>query len=133
MTARPHPFIAAAWFLCSEDLLAADAKLSLRVTTALAALLGLYHGYLNGTGMGQFDTRLGALLGLVFAIFVLIALAAAFVVQAARALGTNRRPRRGKLDRRQRSPDARLGSSNTLGTPSPNTRRASPIKANDHA
>ena len=81
MTANPHPFVAAAWFLLLGGLLAADAKVSLRVTTALAALLGIYHGYLNGTGMGQFETAAVALLGLVFAVFVLIALAAAFVVR----------------------------------------------------
>jgi hydrogenase/urease accessory protein HupE len=79
--ANPHPFIAAAWFLLLGGLLAADAKLSLRVTTALAALLGLYHGYLNGNGMGLFETAAVALLGLVFAVFVLVALAAAFVVR----------------------------------------------------
>jgi len=76
-----HPIIAAAWFLLLGGLLAADAKLSLRVTTALAAFLGLYHGYLNGTGMGQPMSAVVVLLGLVFAIFVLVALAAAFVVR----------------------------------------------------
>jgi hydrogenase/urease accessory protein HupE len=81
ITTTPHPFIAAAWFLLLGGLLAADAKVSLRVTTALAALLGLYHGYLNGIGMGLFNTATVALLGLVFAVFVLIALAAAFVVR----------------------------------------------------
>jgi len=70
----------AVWFLLLGGLLAADAKLSLRVLTAIAARLGLYHGYLNGTGMGQFDTAAVALLGLVFAVFVMVALAAAFVV-----------------------------------------------------
>jgi hydrogenase/urease accessory protein HupE len=79
--ANPHPFIAAGWFLLLGGLLAADAKLSLRVTTALAALLGLYHGYLNGTGMGLFETAAVALFGLVFAVFVLVALASAFVVR----------------------------------------------------
>lgn len=79
--ANPHPVIAAAWFLLVGGLLAADAKLSLRATTALAALLGLYHGYLNGSGMGQFETVAVALLGLAFAVFVLIALAAALVVR----------------------------------------------------
>jgi urease accessory protein len=69
------------WFLLMGGLVAADAKLSLRVTTALAALLGLYHGYLNGTGMGQSVSAILAVLGLVLAVFVLIALAAAFVVQ----------------------------------------------------
>ena len=80
------------------------------MTTALAALLGVYHGYLNGIGMGQFDTAAVALLGLMFAVFVLIALCCRIRSSAARALGTNRRPRRWKLDRRQRSADARLGS-----------------------
>jgi len=68
MTTRPHPFIAAAWFLLLGGLLAADAKVSLRMTTALAALVGLYHGYLNGIGMGQFDTAAVARLGLVIAV-----------------------------------------------------------------
>jgi hydrogenase/urease accessory protein HupE len=81
MAAKPHPFVAAFWFLLLGGLLAADAKVSLRMTTALAALLGLYHGYLNGIGLGQFDTAAIALLGLVFAIFALIAIAAAFVVR----------------------------------------------------
>ena len=73
-------FIAAAWFLLLGGLLAADAKLSLRATTGLSVLLGLYHGYLNGAGMGQFDTAALALIGLVFGVFVLVAIAAAFVV-----------------------------------------------------
>lgn len=81
VTAKPHPFVASAWFLLLGGLLAADAKVSLRATTALAALLGIYHGYLNGTGMGQFDTATVALLGLGLAVFVLIAFAAAFVVR----------------------------------------------------
>ena len=76
-----HPFIAAAWFLLLGGLVAADAKLSLRVTTALAGMLGLYHGYLNGTGMGQSLSTLVVLMGLVFAIFVIVALVAAFVVR----------------------------------------------------
>jgi urease accessory protein len=81
ITAKPHPFVASAWFLLLGGLLAADAKISLRVTTALAALLGLYHGYLNGIGMGQFDTAAVAVLGLVVAVFILIALVAAFVLR----------------------------------------------------
>ena len=69
------------WFLLMGGLVAADAKLSLQVTTALAALLGVVHGYLNGTGMGHSISAVLAVLGLVAAVFVLIALAAAFVVQ----------------------------------------------------
>jgi urease accessory protein len=68
-------------FLLLGGLLAADARLSLRATTVLAALLGLFHGYLNGVGMGQPGVGTLALLGLVFAVFVLVALAAAFVVR----------------------------------------------------
>jgi hydrogenase/urease accessory protein HupE len=78
---RGNTILAAAWFLLLGALLAADAKLSLRVTTALAAVLGVYHGYLNGTGMGPPRTGAVTLLGLIFAIFALIALAAAFVVR----------------------------------------------------
>ena len=76
-----NAFVSAAWFLAMGGLLALDAKLSLRMTTALAAMLGLYHGYLNGVGLGLSFTSAAALLGLIFAVFVLIALSAAFVVQ----------------------------------------------------
>ncbi|HTF34550.1 MAG TPA: HupE/UreJ family protein [Myxococcota bacterium] len=68
-------------FLLLGGLVVMDARLSVRATTALAALLGLYHGYLNGAGMGQAGAASVALLGLVFAVFVLVALAAALVVQ----------------------------------------------------
>ena len=81
LAANPHPFIAAAWFVLLGGLVAADAHVSLRATTVLAALLGLYHGYLNGMGMGQSLSTTVILVGLVFAIFVLIALVAAFVVR----------------------------------------------------
>jgi hydrogenase/urease accessory protein HupE len=79
--ASAHPVVSAFWFLLLGGLLAADARLSLRMTTALAALLGLYHGYLNGTGLGLSGTSAAVLLGLIFAVFVLVALAAALVVQ----------------------------------------------------
>lgn len=69
------------WFLLLGGFVATDAKLSLRLTTALAALLGLVHGYLNGTGMGQFGSAFIAVVGVACAVFVVIALAAAFVVR----------------------------------------------------
>jgi hydrogenase/urease accessory protein HupE len=69
------------WFLLLGGLVVADAKLSLRVTTVLAALLGLVHGYLNGTGMGLSASAVLTVLGLGTAVFILIALTAAFVVQ----------------------------------------------------
>ncbi len=80
-SANGHLSVSAFWFLLLGGLLAADAKLSLQVTTALAALLGLYHGYLNGTGLGLSGNSAAVLLGLDFAVFVLVALAAALVVQ----------------------------------------------------
>jgi urease accessory protein len=68
-------------FLLLGGLLAANARVSLRATTMLAVLVGLFHGYLNGAGMGLPATGALALLGLVFGVFVLVAIAAAFVVQ----------------------------------------------------
>ena len=69
------------WFLLLGGLVIADAKVSLSAMTALAALLGFFHGYLNGTGMGQSGFAVVAVLGLTSGVFVLIVLAAAFVVQ----------------------------------------------------
>lgn len=80
-TANPSAALTAITFLLLGGLVAMDAKVSLRATTALAGLLGLFHGYLNGAGMGQPGIASLALLGLVFAVFVLVALASAFVVQ----------------------------------------------------
>jgi urease accessory protein len=74
-------FLSSLWFLLLGALVIADAKLSLSAMTALAALLGFVHGYLNGTGMGQSGFAVVAVLGLTSAVFVLIVLAAAFVVQ----------------------------------------------------
>jgi urease accessory protein len=69
------------WFLLLGSLVVADAKLSLRSMTALGALLGLAHGYLNGTGMGLSVPSLVATLGLAAAVFVVVVLVAALVVQ----------------------------------------------------
>lgn len=67
-------------FLLLGALLAADAALPLYATTALAGLIGLFHGYLNGGGMGPPADGALALLGLVFAVFVVVALASSLVV-----------------------------------------------------
>ena len=69
------------WFMLVGGLVVADAKLSLRSMTALCALLGLVHGYLNGTGMGLSVQAIVAALGLAAAVFVLVVLVAALVVQ----------------------------------------------------
>jgi hydrogenase/urease accessory protein HupE len=69
------------WFLLLGGLVIVDAKIRLSAMTVLAALLGVVHGYLNGTGMGQSGFAVVALLGLISGVFVLIVLIAAFVVQ----------------------------------------------------
>ncbi len=71
---------ASIWFLVLGGLLLADAKLSLRAMTALSALLGLVHGYLNGTGMGFSANSIVVALGLASGVFVLVVLVAALVV-----------------------------------------------------
>ena len=68
-------------FLLLGGLVAADAGLSLRAATLIAAVLGLLHGYLNGAGMGQLGVGAVALLGIVFMVFVVVALCAAFVIR----------------------------------------------------
>jgi hydrogenase/urease accessory protein HupE len=74
-------FLTAISFLFLGGLVAADTQLSLRATTVIAAMLGLVHGYLNGAGMGQPGVGAVALLGLVFMVFVLVSVFAAFVVR----------------------------------------------------
>ena len=78
---RGSAVLSAIWFLLLGGLLAANAKLSLRVTAALAALVGLYHGYVNGSGMGSSVFAGMVLVGLIGGVFVLVALAAALVVR----------------------------------------------------
>ncbi len=78
---KGNPLLAAFWFLLVGGLVVADARLSLAALTALAALLGLVHGFLNGTGMGRTGLSVVAALGLASAVFVLIVLASAFVVR----------------------------------------------------
>ncbi len=73
--------VSSMWFLLLGGLLAADAKLSLGVLTILVTLFGLHHGYLNGIGLGTSAASVVALVGLAFAVFTLVALAAASVVQ----------------------------------------------------
>jgi hydrogenase/urease accessory protein HupE len=62
-------------------LLAADARLPLSATTILAALLGLGHGYLNGSALAQPGLGAVGLLGIVAAVFALVALAVSFAVR----------------------------------------------------
>ena len=80
-TASAGTLGASFWFLALGGLVVVDAKLSLRAMTALGALLGLVHGYLNGTGMGLSAPAVVAAIGLASAVFVLVVLVAALVVR----------------------------------------------------
>ena len=76
---------------CSGDpswlgvLTAADRRLSPAVVTGLAVTLGLLHGWLNGSGIATAGREALGLAGIVAAIFVLVAMVAAFVVSLVRA------------------------------------------------
>jgi hydrogenase/urease accessory protein HupE len=74
------PHLPVASFLLLGGLVAADARLPLAATGALALVLGLFHGYLNGVAMAR--PGLGALgvVGIVACVFTLTALAASLVV-----------------------------------------------------
>jgi HupE / UreJ protein len=48
-----NAILSSIWLLLLGGLLAFNARPSLRVMTGLAALLGVYHGYINGAGMGS--------------------------------------------------------------------------------
>jgi urease accessory protein len=67
-------------FLLLGGLIASNAKLSVLLTTALATILGLLHGYLNGSGINRFNDGAYFLLGLGIAVFVILALFTSFVI-----------------------------------------------------
>jgi hydrogenase/urease accessory protein HupE len=74
------PLLPVTSFLVLGGLVAADARLPLAATGALALALGLLHGYGNGVAMAR--PGLGALgvVGIVVCVFTLTALAASLVV-----------------------------------------------------
>ncbi len=74
------PSLAWVSFLLLGPLVAADAKISLRALTVLAALLGSFHGYLNGGGINRFNDGTYAVFGLALAVFVVVAVAASLVI-----------------------------------------------------
>lgn len=67
-------------FLLLGGLVAANARISIRVTTAFTILIGTFHGYLNGSGMGRSSYGALALLGLGFAVFASLAIVSSLVV-----------------------------------------------------
>lgn len=58
-------------------LVAADRRVPVALVTALAALLGLLHGWLNGAGIAEANREGLALVGIGGAVFVVVALLAA--------------------------------------------------------
>jgi urease accessory protein len=78
--AADSAIVSAAWVLALGAMLALDVKLPLGGTTAVATCTGLYHGFLNGSGLGWSATSVAALAGLGSAVFSLAALASALVV-----------------------------------------------------
>lgn len=73
---------AGAWLTASTALLlgmlvAVDQRLPLALVTALAAVLGLLHGWLNGAGIAEANREALAVLGIGGAVFVVVALFAA--------------------------------------------------------
>lgn len=70
-----------AFFLVLGGLVAAEARVHPGWLRGLAVALGLAHGYLNGSAMS--DANLGGLglVGIVTALFIVVALAAAMVVE----------------------------------------------------
>jgi urease accessory protein len=73
--------VAAISFLIFGGLVAANAQLSLQVTSALAVLLGLIHGWMNGAGMRWTGAVVVAYVGLVAGIFIVVALVSALVIR----------------------------------------------------
>jgi hydrogenase/urease accessory protein HupE len=72
--------VTAASFLLLGGLTAADRRLSAGAVSALSAALGLLHGWLNGAGIAEAGRESLGLVGIVGAVFVVVALLAAFVV-----------------------------------------------------
>ena len=70
---------AALWFMLMGTLVLANARIPLAATTGLAAFLGLFHGALNGSGLGLSLPAVIATLGLAAGVFVLVAVVAAFI------------------------------------------------------
>jgi len=77
LTPQGNDIVSASWLLLLGALIAFDAKLPLAATTALGALLGLMHGYSNGSGMNLTLAVVLALIGLATAVATMTVLPAA--------------------------------------------------------
>jgi len=115
MAAKPHPFIAAAWFLLLGGLLAADAKISLRDYGPRRSP-GCLSWLLKRSRDGAVRNCVGGYPRLGLRHICSDRSCCCVRGSPTSELGSNCSARRRKLDRRQRSPDAGLGSANTLVT-----------------
>jgi urease accessory protein len=79
-TAASIPALTIVSFLALGAMVAADLRLRFAWTVGLAVLLGVLNGYLNGSAMAASGLGLPGLAGIVSALFVTLALAAAGVV-----------------------------------------------------
>jgi hydrogenase/urease accessory protein HupE len=79
-TTASVPALTIASFLVLGAMVAGDIRLRLAWSIALAVLLGLVNGYLNGSAMAGAKLGLAGLAGIVSALFVAVALAAALAV-----------------------------------------------------
>jgi hydrogenase/urease accessory protein HupE len=74
------PIVASLYLVVVGALVAADARLPLSGTTALVLVLGLGQGYVNGSALAWPGPGAVGLLGVVAAVFTVVALAASCVV-----------------------------------------------------
>jgi hydrogenase/urease accessory protein HupE len=74
------PIVNTLSFLMVGVLVSADRKLPLWLVAGIALVLGLLHGVFNGSAMVQAGGGLLSLVGITTAVFVLVAIVAAFVV-----------------------------------------------------
>lgn len=79
-TVASIPALTVVSFLVLGAMVAADLRLKFALCIGLAVLLGLLNGYLNGSAMAGAKLGLAGLCGIVSALFVAVALAAALVV-----------------------------------------------------
>ena len=67
-------------FLLVGILVALDRKLPLWLANCLSIILGLFHGFFNGSAMSEAGGGILALLGIATGVFVIVTIVAAFVI-----------------------------------------------------
>jgi hydrogenase/urease accessory protein HupE len=67
-------------FLIVGILVALDPKLPMWLVNCLSITIGLFHGFFNGSAMGEAGGGILALLGITTGVFVIVAIASAFVI-----------------------------------------------------